>query len=174
MRITQKMQNAINEQINAELYSSYLYLAMSSYFEEINLKGMSHWMNIQAQEEIAHTMKFFNYIYDRGGKVTLKAIKAPPNNWSSALEVFEEAYNHECKVSSLIHDLVHMAEKEKDYASSSFLQWYVTEQIEEEASALEIVDKLKEIKNDKAGLFFIDSELSKRPAASANSIEQTQ
>lgn len=173
MKITQKMQNAINDQINAELYSSYLYLAMSAYFEEMNLKGMAHWMNIQAQEEIAHAMKFFNYVYDRGGKVTLKAIKAPSNKWPSPLNVFEESYKHECKVSSLIHNLVGMAEKEKDYASSSFLQWYVTEQIEEEASALEIVDKLKEIKNDKAGLFFIDSELAKRPAFS-NPTEQTQ
>jgi ferritin len=119
--IASKMQNAVNEQINAELYSAYLYLAMAAYFEDQNLKGMAHWMEKQAAEEYAHAKKFYDFIFERGGRVTLKAIDAPPAAWKSPLDVFREAYAHEQKVTSLIYKLVELAAAEKDHAASVLL-----------------------------------------------------
>ena len=160
--INKKMEEAINKQINAELYSSYLYLSMSAYFSLINLAGFANWMRIQAQEELTHAMKFYDYINERGGKVILTKIEQPKSEWKSAMEAFEDTYSHECVVTGLINDLVNLAIEEKDHSSNAFLQWFVTEQVEEEASAQEILDKLKFIGDNGAALFMIDKDLGQR------------
>jgi ferritin len=160
--IKQTIEKAINEQINAELYSAYLYLSMSAYFESKNLGGFAHWMTIQAREEVNHAMKFYNYIHERGGKVSLKAIDSPPGSWKSPLDVFESAYKHEVKVTGLIHKLVNLARSDKDVATENFLMWYVNEQVEEEASADAVVQKLKLVKDSSNGLFMMDRELGQR------------
>lgn len=160
--IKKNIQKALNKQINAELYSAYLYLSMSAYFQSINLAGFANWMRVQALEEMTHADKFYNFIVERGGRVELEAIEAPPKEWASPLAVFENAYKHEQKVTSMINDLVDLAIKEKDHASNIFLQWFVTEQVEEEASADEVVQKLKLAGDKGSGLFMLDGELSKR------------
>jgi ferritin len=160
--LNSKIQDALNAQVNAEIYSSYLYLSMSTYFEANNLKGMTNWMQIQAQEELSHAMKFIDFINDRGGRVVLTAIEAPETNWDSPLAAFEQAYAHECKVTSMIGALVDLAIAESDHATNSVLQWFVTEQTEEEASAQEIVDKLKMLGDSGPGLFMLDGELAQR------------
>lgn len=162
--INPKLQDAFNKQINAELYSSYLYFSMSAYFQNKNLKGMAHWMRIQAQEEMLHVLKFFDFVNGRGGRVKLEAIDKPPVEWNSPLAVFEEGYKHEQKVTRLINDLVDLAIAEKDHAANSFLQWFVDEQVEEEANSDEIVQNLKMIGDNSQGLFLIDKELASRPA----------
>ncbi len=160
--ISPKMQDALNKQLNAELYSAYLYRSMAAYFESLFLRGLAHWMTVQAGEEEVHAKKFFEFINDRGGRVLLAAIEAPPTEWSSPLAVFEEVYKHEREVTGLIHDLVGLAAKEKDPASHAFLQWFVTEQVEEEASAEEVVAKLKMVGESKGGLLVLDHHLGKR------------
>ncbi len=160
--ISKKMQDALNEQINAELYSSYLYLSMEAAFEAMNLPGMAKWMRAQTQEEIVHAMKLYDFVNERGSKVTLKAIDGPQVEWPSALAVFEAAYAHEQKVTGLINELVNLAVEEKDHATNSFLQWFVNEQVEEEASASDVVAKLKMVENAPGGLFMIDQELGQR------------
>jgi len=156
------VEKAINDQINAELYSGYLYLSMSAYFEGQNLPGAAHWMALQAKEEYEHAMKFYNFVFERGGKVTLAAIDAPQAEWKSPLDVFENAYKHEVKVTGLIHDLVAISRSEKDVATENFLMWYVDEQVEEEADADAIVQKLKRIKESPNGLYMLDRELAGR------------
>jgi len=160
--IKKKMQEALNKQLNAEYYSSYLYLSMAAYFESMNLKGFANWMRIQTQEEMVHVMKFYDYLIERGGKVTLSPIEGPPIKWSSPLAAFENAYQHEQKVTGLINDLVNLAIAEQDHATNNFLQWFVSEQVEEEASADEVVQKLKLIGKDSGGLFMLDRELAQR------------
>jgi len=157
-----KIQEAFNGQINAEIYSSYLYLSMSSYFESINLKGFANWMRCQAQEELVHAMKFYNFISERGGKVTLSSVEGPPSGWKSPLNAFEDAYAHEQKVTALINGLVDLAIQEKDHASNTFLQWFVNEQVEEESSADGVVQQLKLAGGQGSGLFMIDRELAAR------------
>ncbi|MDH4321335.1 MAG: ferritin [Desulfobulbaceae bacterium] len=156
------MEKAINAQINAEYYSSYLYLAMSAHFAARSLAGMANWMRMQAQEELFHGMKMYDFVHERGGKVTLTAIAKPPANWKTPLAVFSEVLKHEQKVTALINELVNHALDERDHATNIFLQWFVTEQVEEEASASAIVDKLKLIGNDANGLFVLDQELGQR------------
>jgi ferritin len=160
--LSEKMQNALNSQINAEFYSSYLYLSMSASFESISLGGFSKWMQAQAQEELMHAMKFYHYVNERGGRVTLGVIEAPPMKWDSPLAVFEATHEHEQKVTSLINQLVDLAIEEKDHATNSFLQWFVTEQVEEEATADDIVKKLKLMDDAPGGLFMLDRELGAR------------
>jgi ferritin len=160
--INKKMVKAINDQINAELYSSYLYLSMSAYFDSINLKGCSSWMRVQAMEEQAHTKKFYDYLTSRGGRVVLTEIAAPPSEWKSPLAVFEHVLEHEQMVTGRINDLVDLAIKLKDHATNSFLGWFVDEQVEEEESADEILQSLKLNKNNPSGLFMIDKELGQR------------
>ena len=160
-----KIESAFNEQLNAELFSSYLYLSMAAYFESHNLKGMASWMRMQVQEENMHGMKFFDFINERGGKVTLAKIKEPKTEWSSPLEIFEETCEHEHKVTCLINDLVDLAITEKDHAANGFLQWFVTEQVEEEATVNEIRDKLKLVSDNPVALFMIDQELGRRTAS---------
>lgn len=135
---------------------------MAAYFESIDLQGFGHWMRVQAQEELFHGMKFYDYIKERGGKVNLKAIEGPPTNWESPSAPFEHALNHEQKVTGLINDLVNLTIEEKDHATNNFLQWFVKEQVEEEASANEVVQKLKLTGGEGNGLFMLDQELSQR------------
>ena len=157
-----KMQKALNGQVNAELYSAYLYLSMAAYFESTNLSGMANWMRVQTQEEQFHAIKLFNYILDRGGKVTLDAIEAPPSEWDSPLSVFKSGLKHEQKVTGLINDLVYLARDEKDNASEIFLQWFVNEQVEEEDNAGTIVGQLELIKDSPQALFMMDKDLAQR------------
>ena len=169
--LNQRMEDALNEQHNAELYSGYLYLAMSAWFQSINLSGFAAWMRVQAQEELVHAMKFYDYINERGGRVTLKTIDGPPSEWDSPLAAFEGAYAHEQKVTGMINGLVDLAREEHDHATEIFLQWFVTEQVEEEDSANEVVQKIKLMGEASGGLFMLDRELGQRtftsPAASS-------
>jgi ferritin len=160
--LSQKMEQALNDQINAEMYSAYLYLAMSAYFEDQNLSGFANWMYVQAQEEMTHAMKIYNYVFDRGGKVTLKAIDTPSTEWDDPLKVVEEVYEHEQKVTKMIHNLVDLARSENDHGTDNMLQWFVAEQVEEEASADELMQRLKIIGGQGHGLLMIDRELSGR------------
>jgi len=160
--LKEKMLKALNGQINAEMYSSYLYLSMEAYFQTVSLKGFANWMRSQVQEELFHGMKFYDYVCERGGRVTLQSIKKPESSWKSPLVAFKHIQQHEELVTGLINDLVDLAMAEKDHATLNFLQWFVAEQVEEEASVGEIVDKLKLIKDDTSGLFLLDAELGKR------------
>lgn len=160
--ISEKMQKAINEQINAELYSEYLYLSMAAYFESENYKGFAHWMRIQADEERGHAFKLYDFVNDRGGRVILKAIEAPPTSFKSVQEVFEKTLSHEREVTSKIHKLNALAIEENDYATTAHLQWFITEQVEEEASAEEILNQIKMVEGKPGTLFYIDRHLGKR------------
>jgi len=160
--MSQKMQDALNAQINAEWYSAYLYLAMCSYFTSVNLVGMATWMRVQTQEEMFHGIKMYDFVNARGGRAILQAIEQPPADWDSPLAVFENSLAHEKKVTSLINNLVDLSMTERDHATTIFLQWYVTEQVEEEANASGIVNKLKMIGHDASSLFALDQELGQR------------
>ena len=160
--LTEKMQKALNGQLNAELYSSYLYLSMNAYFKSVNLDGFANWMYYQAQEELEHSMKFYDFIIQRGGNVQLQQIEAPPSEWSSPLAVFEATFEHEQKVTGLINDLVDVAHEERDHATNIFLQWFVSEQVEEEENVGGVLEQLKLMGDAKGGLFMIDRELAKR------------
>jgi ferritin len=160
--ISQKIQKALNEQLNAEFYSSYFYLSMSAYFESKDLQGFSQWFRLQADEEYAHAMKIFDYVYQIGGEVKLMKIDGPKTNWDSFLEVFQDTFEHEQKVTKSINDLLELSYAEKDHATVNFLQWFVSEQVEEEATAMQNVKKMEMIGDDKAGLFMIDKELGSR------------
>ena len=160
--LNEKMETALNQQLNAEAFSGYLYLAMSAYFESMGLKGFAVWMANQAREEFYHTSKFYTYIVDRGGRVKLTAIDAPDFEWSSPLAAFEAALAHEQKVTALINNLVNLAIDEKDHASSIFLQWFVTEQVEEEQSVGDVVHQLKLIGDGGNGLFMLDKDMGTR------------
>lgn len=160
--LNKKVQDALNQQLNEELYSSYEYLAMSAFFDEQNLDGMSKWMKIQSSEEYEHAMKFYAYILQANGKVELNAIKEPTKNFKTPLDVFEATYQHEKNVTKMIYELFDVTLTEKDHASNIFLQWFITEQVEEEATALKIVDKLKMLADTKSGLYLIDRELGQR------------
>jgi len=162
MKIGKTMQDALNEQIKNELYSGYLYLAMSAYAESINLPGFAHWMREQAEEEQEHAMKFFKFVAERGGRVVLHAIDQPPVEFASPLALFEETLAHEQLVTSMIHKLFGMAMKEKDYATQAFLKWYIDEQVEEEANATEILEQLKMVGDSKMGLLMVDRQLAVR------------
>ncbi|MCM8830865.1 MAG: ferritin [Candidatus Omnitrophica bacterium] len=162
MEIQDKMTKALNKQINAEFYSSYLYLAMAAYFKKNNLSGFSHWMRMQANEEQTHAMKLFDYVLERQGEVRLEDIKAVDATWKTPLEVFEVVYKHELKVTNLINDLFKLARQENDIATESMLKWFIDEQVEEEANAKGILDKLRLIKDSINGLFMLDHELGER------------
>jgi len=160
--ISKKMEKSLNEQVNAELYSAYLYLSMEAYFKSQNLNGFANWMRVQTQEEITHAMKIYEFIDERGGRITLKAIDGPEAKWDSPLAVFEAVYEHERKVTGLINNLVDLAIEEKDHATNSFLQWFVNEQVEEEASADKLVQQLKMMDKAPGGMFMLDRELGQR------------
>lgn len=160
--LSDKIQEALNSQLNAELYSAYLYLSMAAYFTSINLPGFSNWMRIQRLEEITHGMKFYDFIEERGSRVSIQPIEGPPTEWDGAVDVFEAVLAHEQKVTGLINDLVNLAIEEKDHATSSFLQWFIDEQVEEEASADEALQKIKRVQEAPGGLFMLDREMGQR------------
>ena len=162
--ISEKMEEALNEQINAELWSAYMYLSMSAYFESENLGGFANWMRVQADEEVEHAMRFYNYVNEVGGRVELKPIDEVPTDWDSPLDAFQETLEHEKKVTSLINDLVDLADEENDHATYSMLQWFVDEQVEEEDSAGEIVEKLEFVGDSANGLLSLDRQLGERSA----------
>ena len=160
--IGKKMEKALNEQINAEMYSAYIYLAMAAYFESKNLPGCASWMGVQTQEETAHAMKLYGYVNERGGRVILKAIEQPPKDWKSPLAAFEAVYEHEQYVTGRINKLVDLALQEKDHATNAFLQWFVNEQVEEETSADAVVQDFKMAEKAPGAMFMIDRELGRR------------
>ena len=157
-----KMEKAFNKQVNAELYSSYLYLSMESYFQSVSLKGFAKWMRGQVQEEMFHGIKMYDYIHERGGRVQFETIQKPESEWESPLVAFEHILAHEQMVTELINDLIDVALEVRDHAAKAFLDWFIIEQVEEEATVGEVVDRLRLIANDSSGLFLLDSELSKR------------
>lgn len=162
--ISKKMQDALNKQLNAELYSSYLYLSMAAHFESTNMNGFANWMSLQSSEEYGHAMKFYNYINEVGAKVILDTIEKPKMEWNSPKEAFEEALDHEKKVTKMINELADLAITEKDHATNIFLNWFVTEQVEEVSSVEDIVHQFELIGDNKNGLFFLDRELGNRQA----------
>lgn len=169
--LNKEMEAALNDQVNKEFYSAYLYLAMAAWFEERNLAGFSHWMRLQFQEEQAHALKIFDYISERGGTPELGAIEAPPSDWENALAVFEYTLGHEQDVTGSINGLVDLAIKVSDHATNAHLQWFVNEQVEEEASVDAIVQQLRLIGESGQGLYMVDRELSQRMLAAAPAAE---
>jgi ferritin len=160
--IGKAMQDGINDQINKELYSSYLYLSMAAYFEDQNLPGFAHWMHIQEGEEREHAMKFYKHMIERGGRVQLKAIDAPVSEWKTSLEVFDQVASHESKVTAAINELYELALNEKDYPAQVLLQWFISEQVEEEKNAAEVVADLQLIDSRGTAVLMLDHTLSKR------------
>ena len=160
--LSKKMEKALNRQVNAEFFSAYLYLSMEAYFESLNLKGFANWMHCQTQEELFHATKIYSFINERGGRVKLSAIDKPQFEWKSPLDAFEAALNHEKKVTGLINNIVDLALKEKDHASNIFLQWFVSEQVEEEDNVDSVIQSLKLMGNAAGGLFMVDKELTAR------------
>jgi ferritin len=157
-----RVQNAINEQINAEIWSAYMYLSMSAYLASEGLNGFANWMRVQWQEELSHAMKFFDYLQERGAKPVLNPIAAVPEKWNSAMHIMEETLKHEQHVTALINNIMDIAIEEKDHATKSMLQWFIDEQVEEEANAQELIDSLKLIGSNGHGIFMLDKELKTR------------
>jgi ferritin len=160
--IGKKVVDELNKQVNEEMFSAYLYLSMNAYFESLNLKGFANWMKVQVQEELAHAMKFYDFIIGRGGRVVLDQLKKPKTEWKSPLDAFEAAYAHEQHITGRINTLVNLAIEEKDHATNAMLQWFVTEQVEEEANTSAVTEKLKLAGDKGAGLFMMDQELARR------------
>lgn len=160
--IKKKIEEAFNGQMNAEIYAAYLYLSMSADLERKNLPGFANWMRIQAQEEMTHAMKFYSHIIERGGTVRCGAISAPPAEWKDVVDIFKAALGHEEKVTGMINDLVDIASGEKDHAAGMLLQWFVSEQVEEEASVMEILGKLEIAGDTAGGLYMLDREMAQR------------
>lgn len=160
--LSNKIEEALNTQLNHEFYSAYLYLSMSAWCQANDYVGMANWMKVQFEEEQFHALKFFNYITERDGKVILNRINTPPNDWASPTELFESTLGHEQKVTSLINDLMYLARDERDNASEVFLGWFINEQVEEEASVKTILGKLRIAKDSPQALLMIDQELSAR------------
>lgn len=160
--IKDKVLKALNQQINEEIYSAYLYASMRAYFEKLNLKGFANWLRIQVQEELFHARKFENYIYERGGEVELYEIKKPTKSWKSPMDAFDAVYRHECHITECINKLAELAEKEGDRSVRMFLDWFINEQVEEEANADEILQKLQMVKDAPGGIYWIDKELAQR------------
>lgn len=160
--ISEKMQKSLNDQINAELFSSYLYLSMSAYFESENWSGFANWMKKQSQEEYGHAMKIYKYMCEVGGKVLLEVIEKPKSEWKSPQEAFEESYKHELYITDRINKIADLATTEKDHATNIFMHWFVTEQVEEVSSISQIVHKFKLIGDNKSALYMLDKELGSR------------
>lgn len=156
------MEDALNEQITKEMFSSNLYLSMAAYFHTINLNGFANWMRLQAQEEMVHALKFFDYLLDRGANVSLGTIEAPKKQWESPLNAFEESLAHEIKITESINHLADLSIQEKDHATHNMLQWFIQEQVEEEATVNEICDRLKLADGSPGGLFILDHEMKQR------------
>jgi len=157
-----KLEIELNKQLNAELFSAYLYLSMSSFLASKNLSGFSNWMKVQFEEEQFHALKLYNYIIDRGGRVILQPIESPKNEWEDIIDIFNDVMNHEEKITSMINELVNKSIEEKDHATVNLLQWYISEQVEEEATVSDILEQLKLIEGKGAGLFILDREMRQR------------
>ncbi|HOT13557.1 MAG TPA: ferritin [Bacteroidales bacterium] len=162
MKISKKIEEVLNKQVNAELWSAYMYLSMSAWAENKGFKGFANWMRVQFHEETSHALKILDFILTRSGEVKLEPIAAVKTSWDSLLSMMEETYEHECKVTSLINQCYEVALAEKDYATATMLQWFIEEQIEEEANALEIIDVLKITGEKSGGVFYLDKKLGHR------------
>ena len=162
--ISEKMQQALNEQVNKEFYSAYLYLAMSGYCDSLGLPGFAHWMRMQYEEENLHVTKMYDYILSQGGKIHLKAIEEPPQDYGTPVEIFEKTLEHEQFITRSINDLMGLAFDERDFATQAFLQWYVSEQVEEEANVQDVLNPLRMMGSEKGGLMMIDQKLGGRAA----------
>ncbi|MBT3208961.1 MAG: ferritin [Bacteroidetes bacterium] len=160
--LSTKLEIELNKQLNAELFSAYLYLSMSSFLATKNLSGFSNWMKVQFEEEQAHALKLYKYIIDRGGRVLLQQIESPKNEWTDVIDVFEDIFKHEQKITSMINELVNLSMEEKDHATVNLLQWYISEQVEEEATVSDILEQLNLIEGKGAGLFMLDREMKQR------------
>ena len=160
--INEKVGKILNAQVNKELYSAYLYLSMSAYFSDKGLLGFANWMRIQAQEEQAHAMLIYDFLINRGEKVVLTAIDSPPAGWENSLAVMEEVLKHEVYVTGLINNIISIAEEVKDRATISYMNWFIDEQVEEEANSQDIISKLKLIGDDKSALYLLDKDLAAR------------
>lgn len=165
--LSKKIETAINKQLNNEYYSGYLYLAMSAWFDAINLEGFAHWMRLQAQEELDHAMKLYDHLLEREGTVALTTVKAPPASWKSPLAACQDALKAERVNTKQINDLVELATSSNDHATRVFLQWFIIEQVEEEASATRLVEKVKLVGSDKGAMFILDSDMGKRQLSAA-------
>jgi ferritin len=162
MKINKKVEDVLNKQVNAEFWSAYLYLSMSAWCESKGFKGFASWMLVQFKEETSHALKIMNFVISRSGEIKLQPIKAVETSWTSFLNLFEETYKHECKVTEMINSCYEVATTEKDYATATMLQWFINEQTEEENNALEIADKLKLIGEKSGGIFYLDKKLGSR------------
>ncbi|PJA97915.1 MAG: ferritin [Ignavibacteriales bacterium CG_4_9_14_3_um_filter_30_11] len=160
--INHKIEKMLNKQLNDELYSSYYYLAMSAYFENNAFEGFAKWMRMQSDEERVHAMKIYDFIHQVGGKVKLTTIKTPQTEWANPIAVFKDTYKHECEVTKSINTIVDTALNIKDHATNNFMQWFISEQVEEEATTQRLLDQLKFIGADKKGLFMLDREIGQR------------
>jgi ferritin len=162
MRFNKNVQEILNKQVNAEFWSAYLYLSMSSYLAQKGLPGFANWMRIQYQEEMSHALKIFDYIISRGGEAKLEPIAPVETDWKGIKEIFDSTYEHECKVTDMIYNCYEVALKEKDHATANMLQWFIDEQAEEEESALAIIDQLKLVGENSAALYMLDKEMATR------------
>ena len=169
--ISKKMEVELNEQVNKEFFSAYMYLAMSAYCNTIGLPGFAHWMRMQYEEENMHVTKMYDYILNQGGEVHLKMIEEPPREYGAPMEIFQKTLEHERFITGSIHKLMEIAVEEKDYATQALLQWYVTEQVEEEANVHNILAPLRMVGGDKGGLMMIDQQLSGRPTPAPLSVK---
>ncbi len=165
--LNKAMLDKLNDQLAKEAYSAYLYYSMVGYFETVNLKGFANWMLIQAQEEMTHVHRLFTYINDRGAQVQLSALDQPPNTWESVEGCVAETLEHECMISASINECVTLAMQENDHPTNTMLQWFVTEQVEEEANANDLLQKVRMIGDNSSGLYLLDNELSKRSFVNA-------
>jgi len=157
-----RIEKELNKQLNKEFFSAYLYMSMAAYFQSVDLLGFANWMNVQAKEEMIHAEKFYNFIHERDGKVVLEQIEKPQTEWDSPLAAFEESLKHELFITASINELVNATLEEKDYATGIFMHWFVTEQIEEESNATEIIRKLRLMKDAPGGMYMLDKELAAR------------
>jgi ferritin len=164
MKITKKVEEVLNKQVNAEFWSAYLYLSMAAWCESKGFKGFANWMRVQFHEETTHALKIYNFILERAGEVKLQPIAEVKTSWDSLLNIMEETYEHECKVTALINNCYEVALAEKDYATVTMLQWFIDEQVEEESNALEIIDVLRITGEKSGGVFYLDKKLGSRKA----------
>jgi ferritin len=160
--LCKKMEDALNEQVKWELWSAYLYLSMSTYFEDMGLMGFANWMKVQEQEEKFHATKFHAYTFERGGRIKLKTLEEPENTWESPFVAFKEVLKHERGVTARINDLMDLALQEKDHATASYLKWFIDEQVEEEANVQDVINKLKLVEGNPSALYMLDKELATR------------
>lgn len=159
---SKKVEKALNDQINAEFFSAYLYLSMSAYLSDISLVGFANWTRAQYEEEKFHAIKMYDFVLERGGKVKLKEIESPKHKWKDIIDVFEDILEHEQKITRSINDLISLAIDERDHATVNFLQWFIDEQVEEEASVSELLAQLKLVGGNGSGLFMLDREAAQR------------